>query len=253
MLNLEHGNCAPTGPLKLPQRPSQLEDFSDKVCIGVRLVHVHNSNSIFYFFSLTVMSKQQHLSSAPPAYTDYSWVAAHRLERFKQICQEHEIGDLFASRLRSLENFDIVLVCDDSGSMRTPVSVPGAFAPAITRWDELKSSVVIVSNIAACLDDDGIDIHFLNRPSLYGVKDTSTIMTAFEPLPSGFTPITSTVTRILQERQQGEKRLLLVIFTDGEPTDVKGTVDIAGLEHLLNRRPTDVFTTLVACTNDDVS
>ena len=180
------------------------------------------------------------------------------MERFRQLCSDHEISDAFASRLRVLERFDIVLVCDDSGSMRAPVEVHSAqraFAPSMTRWDELKLSVATVASIAACLDDDGIDIHFLNRPGLSSVRDTSVIDAAFAPPPSGFTPITATLQGILKARslKGSEKQLLLVVFTDGEPTDANGAVDVAGLERLLRSRPADVYTTLVACTNDDVT
>ena len=200
----------------------------------------------------------------PPSYdaaaagaADYAkWVPANRLQRFQQLCSDHEISNLFASRLRVLERFDIVLVCDDSGSMRAPVEVPSAqqaFAPTVSRWDELKRSVSTVASIAACLDDDGIDIHFLNRASLRAVRDTGAIEAAFAPPPSGFTPIAATLQRILAQRGPNEKQLLLVVFTDGEPTDMNGQVDIAGLERLLRQRPPNVFTTLVACTSDEVT
>ena len=193
----------------------------------------------------------------PPSY-DYSWLSANRLARFQGICQQYEISDYFASRLRSLERFDIVLLCDDSGSMRTPVSVPSAFAPAVTRWDELKYSVTVLSSIATCMDDDGIDIHFLNRAPMYGVRDPSTIGPAFEAPPAGFTPIASALSQILQRRaglnpQGDNKQLLIVIFTDGEPTDDRGAVNIAQLEQVLNTRQSHVFTTFVACTDDDVT
>ena len=206
-----------------------------------------------------------HREPPPPTYTDaaappdYSrWVPANRLQRFQQLCSDHEISNMFASRLRVLEGFDIVLVCDDSGSMRAPVELPSAqaaFAPTVTRWDELKRSVATVASIAACLDDDGIDIHFLNRPSLYAVRETSAIDAAFAPPPSGFTPISATLQRIMAERgsKGSEKQLLLVVFTDGEPTDTNGAVDIAGLEWLLRQRPNNVYTSLVACTSDDVT
>ena len=203
-------------------------------------------------------------NAPPPSYAaaaapDYAqWVPPNRLQRFQQLCADHEISNMFASRLRALERFDIVLVCDDSGSMRAPVEAPSAqqaFAATVTRWDELKRSVATVASIAACLDDDGIDIHFLNRPGLSSVRDTSVIDAAFAPPPSGFTPIAATLQHILQQRQarRSEKQLLLVVFTDGEPTDANGAVDVAGLEWLLRSRPADVYTTLVACTSDEVT
>ena len=195
-------------------------------------------------------------SAPPPAY-DYSWLSATRLTRFQAICSQYEISDYFASRLRSLERFDVVLLCDDSGSMRTPVAAPSAFAPSVTRWDELKQSVTILASIAACMDDDGIDVHFLNRQPMLAVRDATVIGPAFEPPPSGFTPIAAALQRILQQRAVSAptgdcKQLLVVIFTDGEPTDDHGNVNLAQLQNVLNARQTHVYTTFVACTDEDV-
>lgn len=50
-----------------------------------------------------------------------------------------------------------MLICDDSGSMNTPLSNSNgsAFAKSVSRWDELKQTVGIIVDIAAVMDKDG--------------------------------------------------------------------------------------------------
>jgi len=47
--------------------------------------------------------------------------AEERMQKFAQIAGRHEINHEFASRLRQLEGYEIVFLCDDSGSMATAV------------------------------------------------------------------------------------------------------------------------------------
>jgi len=57
-----------------------------------------------------------------------------RLQRLNQVIQQYEINQQFAARLHALGNCEIVVLCDDSGSMNTPLQGSNQ-----TRWDELKS------------------------------------------------------------------------------------------------------------------
>jgi hypothetical protein len=57
-----------------------------------------------------------------------------RTQRLNQIIQQYEINAGFAARLQALGNCEIVVLCDDSGSMNTPIQGSNQ-----TRWDELKS------------------------------------------------------------------------------------------------------------------
>ena len=57
-----------------------------------------------------------------------------RMQRLNQVVQQYEINRDFAARLQALGNCEIVVLCDDSGSMNTPLQGTNQ-----TRWDELKS------------------------------------------------------------------------------------------------------------------
>ena len=55
-------------------------------------------------------------------------------QRLNQVVQQYEINPQFAARLQALAAFEIVILCDDSGSMNTPLQGSNQ-----TRWEELKS------------------------------------------------------------------------------------------------------------------
>ncbi|KAJ3342975.1 hypothetical protein HDU83_005852 [Entophlyctis luteolus] len=205
---------------------------------------------------------------APPGYTiETSYDTKpndeeRRLALFRDLVRRHEISDFMARKLRRLESYDIVIVADDSGSMRTKSSggITDPFAPLRTRWDELKETVAAVTEIASVLDDDGIDVYFLNRSPVRGVKGlTSSLQTAFSSPPEGYTPITRTLRAVLHEKwysrpPEGRKKLLVLIATDGQPTTPEGRIDKEGLKELLmyqRGQPGDVLVSFLVCTDDD--
>ncbi|CAF1280531.1 unnamed protein product [Adineta ricciae] len=199
--------------------------------------------------------------SAPPTYSnavlDPMATAEARMQKFAQLAGQYEINRDFAARLRQLEGYEIVFLCDDSGSMATVVGTNGeTFAVRSTRWEELKQIVLITVDIASVLDPDGLDIYFLNRPAVLHVKHSSQLESTFAAPPNGLTPITRVLRQILQAKKTAiqERRLLIIIATDGQPTDDYGTTDVATLERVLKyeRNPPDrVLITFCACTDDE--
>lgn len=197
--------------------------------------------------------------SAPPAVVAYDYTAV-RLAKLREICARHEIRPDFAAKLRQLEEYEIVALFDDSGSMATPVKqLPGAFqdpfAPIPTRWSEAKLHASITVDLAACLDPDGIDIRFLNRPGFTNVATSAQVGGAFTPPPNGYTPLARCIRGIFEEKAAviRERKMLLIILTDGKPTDDKGNDQTREFEELLCNRPKNVFVSIVACTDDDAS
>ena len=184
-----------------------------------------------------------------------------RLERFKDLIRQYNINDDRAFRLRALEGFDIVMILDDSSSMRTPIidrdqENLSPFSQLPTRWDELKQIVSVVVDLAATVDPDGIDVYFLNRRPLLHVTDASQLNETFSYLPNGPTPLTRVLQYVLNLRRGyvHDRKLLILIATDGLPTDEHGQDDLNGLEQVLRyeRYPSidRMFVTFLACTND---
>ncbi|TPX72558.1 hypothetical protein CcCBS67573_g05778 [Chytriomyces confervae] len=212
------------------------------------------------------------MATSPPSYADITLddqmfaddlkqtMEAMRLDSFKSLVNRHEISKMMAVKLRKLEAYDIVIICDDSTSMNTKTAHPiNPRAAPTTRWEELKVTVQMVTEIAATLDDDGIDVHFLNRDPIRNVFDVRQLDDAFESPPSGHTPITRVLKQVLSEKRsravsESNKKLLILIATDGVPTTDMGFDDRLGLWLVLMQERDDAGDTPVVfllCTDDE--
>ncbi|CAF4591406.1 unnamed protein product, partial [Didymodactylos carnosus] len=137
-------------------------------------------------------------------------------------------------------------------------NITSAFDRRPTRWDELKQTVSIVVDICNVLDPDGVDIYFLNREPQFHVKSSSELIPTFAVPPAGGTPLARCLRQVLQAKRAEiqERKLLILIATDGIPTDDSGRNDIRSLEQVLKheRNPIDrILVTFIACTDDDES
>lgn len=167
-----------------------------------------------------------------------------------KIAKEYKIPPEQAERLRKLQDFEIVIVCDDSGSMTTKVDGTDK-----TRWNELCEIVKIIVDIGVVFDSNGVDIHFLNRDSFHNVKDPETIDEAFETIPSGYTPLVPVLSEIFgsQLAHHGrDKKLLVFVATDGEPTDTDDNLNVNELGRLMQetRQPATTYVSFLLCTDN---
>lgn len=204
----------------------------------------------------------------PPSYeesradTREPYVKLSREEKFRQIIRKFEISNEYAQRLQQLVGFKIVFVFDDSGSMNTilqdsPLNTAATLFRA-TRWDELRHFSEIAIQIATLFDQQGCDIYFLNRqPSpLRRVTDPSQLADIFKEPPSGYTPLPRVLSSLLTDNHPStlnERKLLVIIATDGEPTDDTGRTAVREFKQALKSRAPVVFTTVVVCTDDEES
>jgi hypothetical protein len=152
-----------------------------------------------------------------------------------------------------------VIICDDSSSMQSSllINMSDPFGPSRTRWEELKATVNIIIQFASILDKQGCDIHFLNRAGAMHVTDSAQVAHCFTAPPSGYTPIVPKLRQVLQQSQIQQhvegKKLLIIIATDGSPTDSEGRDDTRTLRTVLEREripKESVYTTFLACTDD---
>lgn len=186
-----------------------------------------------------------------------------RLAKFDSLIRRYEINPDYAIKLRQLEGFEIVIICDDSGSMNSPVTNPSIkdHNDLPSRWDELKNTVKTIVDIAGVLDKTGVDVYFLNRPGIKNVTNFTMLEPHFATEPSGYTPIVQVFTQVLNDMIQvlSEKKLLIILATDGEPTTPSGHTNSGGITEkskflnlLKGRQPIDrIYTTILACTDDD--
>lgn len=205
---------------------------------------------------------QQIPSCPPPTYTVTTNNNLNtNEEKFRSIVQKYEISKMFVNKLQSLQTFKIVFIFDDSGSMNTalqdsPLNKTNNLIKA-TRWDELLYFANISIEIASIFNTKGCDIYFLNRsPPVHNVKDTSELVNYFANTPNGYTPLTEVLKQVLNDNPESslaERKLLIIIVTDGEPTNHDGVKDVKGFKMCLKSRSNNVFTNIIACTDDEQS
>ena len=183
-------------------------------------------------------------------------------QRFQNIVSKYEISTTFAQKMSKLQEFKVVFIFDDSGSMNSvlnesPLNNNNTLFKA-TRWDELQYFANISIEIASIFNQQGCDIYFLNRqPSpVRNITDATQLVNYFRDKPQGFTPLAQTLNKVIMDNSGqvlNERKLLIIICTDGEPTDQNGKVNIPEFKQSLLSRTNTTHTTIVACTDDDNS
>lgn len=182
-----------------------------------------------------------------------------KLVRLQNIATKYEIAGGSIVKLRNLDKYDIVVICDDSSSMNaTAQKVTSAFEQPKTRWQELCERVVEIVEIATCVDSDGIDLYFLNSPPLKNVTHPDVVRDRFynHGSPNGYTPLTACYEHVLEDKNPEERPLLILVATDGQP-NVQGydglwKNDVSGFTKLIKKRknPERIPTAILACTDD---
>ncbi len=163
---------------------------------------------------------------------------------------KYEIREELGDRLLALQDFEIIILCDDSGSMKTTVDNGNR-----TRWDELRDIVKIVLEIGTIFDSTGVDIHFLNRRPIYNVTDPNSVDDIFSVPPRGYTPLVAALKYIFQlppTRRGNDKKALVFVATDGSPTDDRGNNNVNDLERLMNeeRQSETTHVMFLICADD---
>jgi hypothetical protein len=175
----------------------------------------------------------------------------------EQLGTFHDISDINLEYLKKIENFEIVIICDDSYSMRCPATNATDFSctryTEDSRWNELKKIVSIVVDIATIFDKDGVDVYFLNRKPLFNVTKKEELNMTFSILPEGFTPLVKTLKRVLHDKKNIIlfRNLLILIATDGLPYDKTEDENVKKFKKLLKQRENEnIYISILACTDD---
>lgn len=188
-------------------------------------------------------------AGAPPPPLPPGGRAFAARDRLMGMVGELEMSAETVDMLYALEGYDIAFIADDSGSMASVCS--DGSGTRRTRWDELQAILNRVVPIAACFDDDGIDLYFLNggvHRNLRSVDDA--VAAVRRSKPGGGTPLLRALQAVIRDKRGGdEKKLLVVVVTDGEPSDATPAEVKRWLQH--NRRPDRVKLSFVACTDDE--
>ena len=168
---------------------------------------------------------------------------------FLAVCAKYRIHPEMAQKLLTLNKFEIVVVIDDSGSMNTPIE-----GKQCSRWDELREIVKIVVEIGIIFDTNGVDVHFLNSPETLKIKNPQEVDRIFDVDLCGYTPMVSTLKKVFKSdlaRVGRDKKLLVIVATDGEPTDYEGNEDLNRFEKVMKetRNQETTFVSFLLCTD----
>ena len=192
-------------------------------------------------------------------------LALSKEERYQQLMTKYEISKEYADKLKKLSNFKIVCIFDDSSSMtstldESPLNDVFRFGVLkATRWDELQYFANISIEIANFFNDNesshGTDVYFLNKPPVKSITNVDQFMNHLRMLkPNGYTPLNKIFNVVLNDNISllKERKLLIIILTDGEPSDDQGESDLKGFKKsLLTRSPINrIFVNMIVCTDD---
>ena len=104
--------------------------------------------------------------------------------RFDMLVRQNELSPIVAQQLFQVLNMcEIVLVCDDSGSMAEPI-IEDAFkagAKQSTRWMELKKLASVLIEIITATNPNGLDLYFFHRGIYRNITDSSQLQNLFSP------------------------------------------------------------------------
>ena len=159
---------------------------------------------------------------------------------------------MYLPSLRRLIDYDVIIVCDDSGSMAMQADDDD---PNLTRWAELKQSVRILLGITEAMGK-AVDVYFINRGAFRQVRSWNQIANQFNPPPAGFTDTVSVLNRAWYDRSQSglaERPVVVHIFTDGHPTDAYGNENLQSFAYWLRMRQNlqRSFFAILLCTDNE--
>jgi len=178
-----------------------------------------------------------------------------KVARLQAVLDHFEITVAQANELVALEDYKIVVIADDSASMKKPAAFMqtrklGETRPLRTRWQELQETITEIVDIASCLDGEGVDVFFLNRPTVFAVGESQEqqFVQAFSAPPKGGTPLSERLQEVLAKTGGEQKQVLLFILTDGEPSGGTDYFSEVISEAISTKR---MKIQILACTADD--
>lgn len=144
-----------------------------------------------------------------------------RMDKLQSILDKHEVTIVKKDQLAVLDDYNFILICDDSESMRMsakPKEQRKLGEKTLTRWMELQEGVSLLIDLLTCFRPEGVDVHFLNHGKVAKVKSSydDTMQNFFQDGPMGRTPLTSVLKTVAAEHKS-ELPTIIFVFTDGEP------------------------------------
>mmetsp|Transcript_13254 Transcript_13254/g.17688 ORF Transcript_13254/g.17688 Transcript_13254/m.17688 type:complete len:342 (+) Transcript_13254:20-1045(+) len=169
-------------------------------------------------------------------------------ERVNHMKETLGLPDQYVQDLLKLVGTDIVVIADDSGSMNA-ITDPRKITEPVTRWEELQQTLrMLVTMLLVVEHDEGFWLKFLNDPEWYKITDKDQLERIFtaKPRAHGKTPLKANLEYLMKGYGSDEKDTLLLILTDGEPSDCS----FEELSQIIRNKNDDVYCSFAMCTDE---
>lgn len=171
--------------------------------------------------------------------------------KLTSMCQKYNICEQFANRLKYLEGFETIIVCDDLDSMVVKSKNNySSSARIISRQKELKMIVYTIVDVVNTINKNQTSIYFVNRSPLKNVIHQSQLDNAFTKKPSDNIGINTLLKSILSIRQD-TPRLFVLVLSHTASTNSK--LNIPEFKNILENEmcPND-YIVILTCIDDTV-
>merc|ERR1711998_644613 len=195
--------------------------------------------------------------TAPPVYseeeipvgTPISHVVQPKHSRVQALVEHFDLEYEMAVDLLDTAGTEVVVIADDSGSMRSRSHMPGV--PQVqTRWQELQYTLRRLLEVLLAVDDDGgFELCFLNSNSgmPVSIRNEADLEQCWAfASPGGATPLVSRLQQYCSQATAKQGRILMVM-TDGCPSDGS----FATLRQAVGAKGETVYVNFMMCTDDD--
>jgi len=166
-------------------------------------------------------------------------------ERVEVVSRQLDLENDLVTDLLSWVGTEVVIVVDDSGSMSRIADTQRR----LTRWEELKERLNQLLEILLLIDDgSGFEIKFLNCGGPFMIKSREDLDAAWQAAATGGgTPLGSVLKGYLNPQNALESDRLLMVMTDGCPSDVS----FEQLRKMIRGKSKRVYVSVMMCTEED--
>eukprot|EP00919_Chromeraceae_sp_WS-2016_P031034 GHVR01073360.1.p1 GENE.GHVR01073360.1~~GHVR01073360.1.p1 ORF type:complete len:244 (+),score=45.23 GHVR01073360.1:46-777(+) len=141
---------------------------------------------------------------------------------------------------------DIVVIADDSGSMKLSAGNKKS------RWEELQQTLESLLHVLLAVDHkNGFHLCLLNKPKFVNFMNIDQVNNLFDTTkPHNGTPLMAALESVFRgDWNPGTPYddVIVIVMTDGVPSDCT----MSDLEKVIRKRPSNYYMSFLMCTNED--
>ena len=173
--------------------------------------------------------------------------------KYLELIKEYNLSKEISEQLYYvIANYEIILICDDSTSMKNVIKNSNSDQNPPTRWSELKKLVTSIIMFSTLINDE-MDIYFQNRGVIKNVKSITEVQEVFSCEPSGDIRLLEAIRKVYDDKKYlltlNDQRLLIVILTSDKPSD-GSTEELKSMLKNITSNP-NVHVSIADCTDND--